>query len=57
MVAHPGRFADIVNSADIIPLRTLGHDVAGVNLAASALHIVVEVGFDADAARSSVVVT
>jgi hypothetical protein len=26
-------------------------------LAASALHIVVEVGFDADAARSSVVVT
>lgn len=57
MVAHPGCFAVVVNSADIVPLRTLDRDVASFNLAASALHIVVEVGFDADAARSSVVVT
>jgi hypothetical protein len=36
-------------------LRTLGCDVAGLNLASSAPTIVVEVGFHPDAAGSSVV--
>lgn len=55
VVAHPGGFADVVDGADIVPLRTLGCDVAGLNLASSAPTIVVEVGFHPDAAGSSVV--
>ena len=54
VVAHPGCFADVVNSANIVPLWASGGNVAGLNLAASALDVIVEVGLDTDAARSSV---